>query len=195
MPKKKLAVLVSGNGSNLQAVIDAIVAGKLNYKIEVVISNKEKAFALERAKKANIQTLYLPYKKNVCREEYDKNLRQKAAEFAPDYIILLGWMRILTNTFISSFNDRIINLHPALPGTFPGTNAIGEQYAAFLNGKISKCGIMTHFVPDEGVDSGPVIFTQEVKITKSMTREEFEAEVHAEEHKLVIKTLKYLETL
>ncbi|UTD09724.1 phosphoribosylglycinamide formyltransferase [Treponema sp. B152] len=190
--KKKLVVLVSGNGSNLQAVIDGIKNGSIDYKIEAVVSNKKEAFALSRAEREGIKTIYLPFKKGSSRNEYDALLAEKVKEFKPDYVLLLGWMRILTDSFISSFKDRLINLHPALPGTFPGTEAIERQYEAFMKGEISRCGIMTHFVPDEGVDSGPVIFTEEVPVFKGDRLEDFEKRVHEAEHALVIKTLKFL---
>lgn len=190
--KKKLAVLVSGNGSNLQAVIDGIKNGSIDYKIEAVVSNKKEAFALSRAEREGIKTIYLPFKKGSSRNEYDALLAEKVKEFKPDYVLLLGWMRILTDSFIASFKDRLINLHPALPGTFPGTEAIERQYEAFMKGEISLCGIMTHFVPDEGVDSGPVIFTEEVPVFQGDRLEDFEKRVHEAEHALVIKTLKFL---
>ena len=190
--KKKLAVLVSGNGSNLQAVIDGIKNGSIDYKIEAVVSNKKEAFALSRAEREGIKTIYLPFKKGSSRNEYDALLAEKVKEFKPDYVLLLGWMRILTDSFIATFKDRLINLHPALPGTFPGTEAIERQYEAFIKGEISRCGIMTHFVPDEGVDSGPVIFTEEVPGFKGDRLEDFEKRVHEVEHALVIKTLKFL---
>ena len=190
--KKKLAVLVSGNGSNLQAVIDGIKNGSIDYKIEAVVSNKKEAFALSRAEREGIKTIYLPFKKGSSRNEYDALLAEKVKEFKPDYVLLLGWMRILTDSFIATFKDRLINLHPALPGTFPGTEAIERQYEAFMKGEISLCGIMTHFVPDEGVDSGPVIFTEEVPVFKGDRLEDFEKRVHEAEHALVIKTLKFL---
>lgn len=190
--KKKLAVLVSGNGSNLQAVIDGIKNGSIDYKIEAVVSNKKEAFALSRAEREGIKTIYLPFKKGSSRNEYDALLAEKVKEFKPDYVLLLGWMRILTDSFIALFKDRLINLHPALPGTFPGTEAIERQYEAFMKGEISRCGIMTHFVPDEGVDSGPVIFTEEVSVFQGDRLEDFEKRVHEAEHALVIKTLKFL---
>ena len=190
--KKKLAVLVSGNGSNLQAVIDGIKNGSIDYKIEAVVSNKKEAFDLSRAEREGIKTIYLPFKKNSSRNEYDALLAEKVKEFKPDYVLLLGWMRILTGSFIASFKDRLINLHPALPGTFPGTEAIERQYEAFMKGEISRCGIMTHFVPDEGVDSGPVIFAEEVPVFKGDRLDDFEKRVHEAEHALVIKTLKFL---
>ena len=177
---------------NSYVVKHGIKNGSIDYKIEAVVSNKKEAFALSRAEREGIKTIYLPFKKGSSRNEYDALLAEKVKEFKPDYVLLLGWMRILTDSFISSFKDRLINLHPALPGTFPGTEAIERQYEAFMKGEISRCGIMTHFVPDEGVDSGPVIFTEEVPVFKGDRLEDFEKRVHEAEHALVIKTLKFL---
>lgn len=188
---KKLVILASGNGSNLQAVIEAVDLGKIDYSIEAVISDKKEAFALKRAEKAGVKAVYFPFKKGTDRRAYDKELAKTVKTFSPDYVLLLGWMRILSNPFILQFKDKIINLHPALPGTFPGTEAIEQQYKAFLEGKIAECGIMTHFVPDEGIDSGPVIFTETVPLFLHDTLEEFEKRVHETEHKLIIRTLKW----
>lgn len=192
---KKLVVLVSGNGSNLQAVINAVNSGEIEYSIEAVVSNKKEAFALQRAENAGIQTVYVPFQKGLNRNSYDSELAEIVKKFKPDYIFLLGWMRILTNNFISQFKDKILNLHPALPGTFPGTDAIERQFEAFRLGQITECGIMTHYVPDEGVDSGPVICIQKVPIFEKDSLEEFEKRIHEAEHALVIKTLKEITDL
>lgn len=189
---KKLVILVSGRGSNLQAVIDSIAKEEINYKIEIVISNKKDAYALKRAERAGIPVLYVPHRKDLSREEYDYYLAEQVKIFKPDYICMLGWMKILTNSFISNFPGKIINLHPALPKAFPGTDAISRQYDAFLNGEIKECGIMTHYVDDEKVDSGPVIFTKKVSVHEGDSLEAFEKRIHSAEHKLIIKTLKKL---
>lgn len=190
--RKKLVILVSGRGSNLQAVINSIKKGEIDYDIELVVSNNKNAYALKRAEKAGIPALYVPCRKDLPREEYDYYLAEQIKIFSPDYILLLGWMRILTGSFISCFPDRIINLHPALPGSFPGVEAISRQYDAFMSGRIKECGIMTHYVSDEGVDTGPVILTHKVSIKERDSIESFEKKVHDAEHKLVIKTLKKL---
>ncbi len=189
---KKLVILISGNGSNLQAVIDAIENKQIDYKIEAVISNKKDAFGLKRAEKAGIKAIHFPFKKGSERKAYDAELAELVKSFNPDFVFLLGWMRILSNNFIRHFDKQIINLHPALPNTFAGTHAIQDQYEAFSEGKIDKCGIMTHYVPDEGVDSGPVILTTEVAIYNEDSIEEFETRIHQAEHKLVIETLNSL---
>jgi phosphoribosylglycinamide formyltransferase-1 len=105
-------------------------------------------------------------------------------------VILAGWMRILTSTFLSLFPDRVINLHPALPGMFPGTHAIERAFEAYQRGEIDNTGVMVHLVPDEGVDNGPVLHQQEIYFQPEESLEQFEARVHDVEHKLLVDTLK-----
>ena len=187
---KKFAVLVSGNGSNLQAVLDAIAQQKLNAEISVVVSNVADAFALERAKSANTTAVFFPKRTGEKRFDYDDRLATLIASFEVDYVLLLGWMRILTKNFLQHFTA--INLHPALPHTFAGVECIEKQFDAFQKGEITDCGIMTHFVPDEQVDAGPVIFTEKVPCTKGEALAQFETRVHEAEHKLVVKTVAFL---
>lgn len=187
---KKFAVLVSGNGTNLQALIDAIETKKLPAEISLVVSNSADAFAVQRAQNARIKTIVLERKPGEKRNEYDCRLRETVATFAVDYVFLLGWMRILTNSFLQHFT--VLNLHPALPDTFIGVDCIEKQFNAFQNGEIHTCGIMTHFVPDEKVDRGPLIFSQTVPCYKGERLECFEERVHQAEHALVVKTVEFL---
>lgn len=189
LPKARLVVLISGNGSNLQAMIEAIQSGTLKAKISAVISNKRDAFGLERARKAGIPVLVIPKMKEQTREEYDTQLAQAVKRFAPDCVVLAGWMRILSMHFLSHFHNRVINLHPALPGTFPGTHAIERAYEAFQHGEISTTGVMVHLVPDEGVDVGPVLAQTQVNILPGDTLEELETRIHQAEHRLLVDTL------
>ncbi|PIE98960.1 MAG: phosphoribosylglycinamide formyltransferase [Treponema sp.] len=181
----KLVILASGNGSNLQAVIDSHLA----VDIAGVVCNKKDAFAAERAKAAGIPTVFLP-RGDLNRVEYDALLANVVSAFRPDYVFLLGWMRILTDGFVKHF--KVVNLHPALPGCFSGTGAIERQFAAFRSGKINECGIMTHYVIDEGVDSGPVILKRNVDLLPSDSLDDFEERVHDTEHSLVIETIDLL---
>lgn len=189
MNKAKIVVLISGNGSNLQAIIDAIKEGKLAAEICAVISNKKDAFGLERARQAGIPTLYFPKFKEVTREEYDAQLAKAVLQYEPDWIVLAGWMRILGMNFLQNFPNRVINLHPALPNTFPGTHAIERAYEAYLRGEIDCTGVMVHLVPDEGVDVGPVLAQSQVIIQSNDTLEELEKRIHQVEHLLLVNTL------
>jgi phosphoribosylglycinamide formyltransferase-1 len=111
------------------------------------------------------------------------------ATHQPDYVVLAGWMRLLTMSFLKHYSMRVINLHPALPGTFPGTHAIEHAFEAFQRGEIEHTGVMVHFVPDEGVDDGPVIAQEIVTIQATDTVEELEERIHKVEHRLLAKAL------
>ncbi len=156
----QLVVLISGNGSNLQAILDACKSGELNAQVVSVISNKADAYGLIRAKDAGVEAIHFPKLENESRNEYDARLADYVSTCLPDYVILAGWMRILTSSFLSHFPNRVVNLHPALPDTFPGTHAIERAFEAYQRGEIEHTGIMVHLVPDEGVDNGPVLATE-----------------------------------
>ena len=187
-----LVVLISGNGSNLQAILDACESGELPASVVSVLSNKADAYGLTRAQNAGVEAIYFAKLENESRIEYDARLANYVTAKHPDYIILAGWMRILTSAFLEHFPNRVINLHPALPNTFPGTHAIERAYEAYQNGEINHTGIMVHLVPDEGVDDGPVLATEIVSIHPTDTLESLEARVHKTEHSLLVNTLKIL---
>lgn len=189
---KKLIILISGNGSNLQAIIDACEQKILNAEIALVVSNKADVYGLQRAQMANIKTLVKTKTESQTREQYDRELAEEVKKHQPDFIVLAGWMRLLGNAFLKNFPNQVINLHPALPGTFPGANAIERAFLAFKNNEIQHTGVMVHFVPDEGVDDGPVIAQQIVPIHSEDTLESLSTRMHKTEHALLIKTLKML---
>lgn len=186
----RLVVLISGNGSNLQAILDACKSGELNAQVVSVISNKADAYGLTRAKNAGGDAIHFPKLENESRQEYDARLADYVSTCLPDYVVLAGWMRILTPSFLSHFPNRVVNLHPALPDTFPGTHAIERAYEAYQRGEIEHTGVMVHLVPDEGVDNGPVLATEIVSINKDDTLETLETRVHEVEHKLLVDVLK-----
>jgi phosphoribosylglycinamide formyltransferase-1 len=191
-PPARLVVMISGSGTNLQALIDAIADGKLPAQIVAVVSNKRDAYGLERARLSGIPGVVKPGIKEITREEYDSELAQIVQSYAPDWIVLAGWMRILSMSFLQHFPGRVINLHPALPGTFPGTNAIARAYEAFQRGEISETGVMVHLVPDQGVDIGPVLAQTHIPIESDDTLEELEQKIHVVEHNLLVNTLKQI---
>lgn len=192
----RLAVLISGNGSNLQAILDAIRMRVLDAAVVVVVSNRQAAYGLERAAKAGIPTRYHPLKPyrdaGRTREEYDAELAKIVKEFSPDYVVLAGWMHILSHAFLRHFPYRVVNLHPALPGKFPGAQAIAEAFAAYQRGEIKQTGVMVHLVPDEQVDRGPVLLTADVPIYPSDTLDMLENRVHQAEHKTLVQALQRL---
>jgi formyltetrahydrofolate-dependent phosphoribosylglycinamide formyltransferase len=190
---KRLVVFISGNGSNLQALIDAIQAGQLAAQIELVVSNRREAYGLVRAKEANIPTLHFPLKPYLesgqSREQYDLALAERVAAYQPDLIVLAGWMHVLSAAFLDRFPQRVLNLHPALPGCFPGTHAIERAYAAFKQGEIDHTGIMVHWVVPE-IDAGPVVATMKVPIDPTDNLAALESRVHAAEHHLLVEAIR-----
>jgi phosphoribosylglycinamide formyltransferase-1 len=194
----RLAVLLSGNGSNLQAILDAIDAGALPAEVVVVASNRASAYGLQRAAQRGIPTIthvLAPYREQGrSRTEYDAELADQLLPYHADWVVLAGWMHLLSMAFLAHFPRRVVNLHPALPGQFPGTQAIARAYEAFQRGEITETGIMVHLVPDERVDEGPVLATSHVPILPSDTLEHLEARVHAAEHALLVQVLAQLIT-
>ncbi len=188
----RLVVLISGNGSNLQAILDACSSGELDAMVASVISNKAEAYGLTRARNAGIESTHFPKLETESRQQYDSRLADYVTTRQPDYIILAGWMRILSNFFLSAFPNCVVNLHPALPETFPGTHSIERALEAYQRKEIKHTGVMVHLVPDEGVDNGTVLSTEIVPIFADDTLESLEARVHQTEHKLLITTLKQL---
>lgn len=190
----RLVVLISGNGSNLQAILDACTSGELPASVVCVIANKADAYGLARAKNTGVEAIHFAKQGDESRNEYDARLAELVVSKQPDYIILAGWMRILTSSFLNHFPNRVVNLHPALPDTFPGTHAIERAFEVFQRGEIQNTGIMVHLVPDEGVDNGPVLATEIVPINKDDTLETLETRVHQTEHRVLVQTLKNLLT-
>ncbi len=191
---KRLAVLASGNGTNLQAIIDATESGALpGVRVAVVVADRKAAYALERARAHGIPTIYhpfLPYRKaGRSRAEYDADLAGKLAPYAVDLVVLAGWMRVFTMAFLQHYSGRVLNIHPALPGAFPGTHAIERAYEAYQRGEIDRTGVMVHRVPDEGVDVGPVVAYEEVPIYPEDSLEALEGRIHETEHALYVKAI------
>jgi phosphoribosylglycinamide formyltransferase-1 len=186
---QRLAVLVSGSGTNLQAILDAIDHGHLRAEVVLVVANKADAPALARVPECGVA---LPIEPDESRRDYDARLAEVVAAAKPDWVVLAGWMRILTMSFLAKFPNQVINLHPAIPGELAGTHAIERAYAEFEAGSRSMSGVMVHLVPDEGVDSGPVLGTVDVKILPDDTLATFEARMHAAEHELLVATLAQL---
>ena len=190
----RLVILISGNGSNLGAILDACASGELDAHVVSVISSKADAYGLTRAKNAGVESVYFPKLENESRSDYDTRLASYVAAKSPVYVILAGWMRILSSSFLSSFPNRVVNLHPALPNTFPGIHAIERAFAAYQRGEIKHTGVMVHLVPDEGVDNGPVLAAEIVPIFADDTSESLDTRVHKTEHELLVKTLKEIIT-
>ena len=175
---KKIGVVVSGRGSNLQSIIDHIAEGKLNVEIAVVVSDHKEAFALERAAKAGIPTAIVERKGCKDKAEFEDKIDAALREAGAEVVVLAGFMRILTGHFISRWEHKIINIHPALLPSFKGLDAQGQ--AADYGVKVAGCTV--HFV-DEGTDTGPIILQKVVPVLDDDTEETLAARILVEEHK------------
>jgi phosphoribosylglycinamide formyltransferase 1 len=190
----RIAVLISGNGSNLQAILDAVKDGRLpRLKPALVVSNRKEAFGIQRAIAHGVPVVYfplLPYRQaGRPRQDYDSDLAAIVRSFDVDWVVMAGWMHVLSDAFIAAFPNHIVNLHPALPGTFAGTHAIQRAFDAYRRGEIARTGIMIHLVPDEAVDAGPVLAQAEVDICPDDRLEGLETRIHQTEHTLLVQTL------
>ena len=175
---KKIGVVVSGRGSNLQSIIDHIAEGKLNVEIAVVVSDHKEAFALERAAKAGIPTAVVERKGCKDKAEFEDKIDAALREADAEVVVLAGFMRILTGHFISRWEHKIINIHPALLPSFKGLDAQGQ--AVDYGVKVAGCTV--HFV-DEGTDTGPIILQKVVPVLDDDTEETLAARILVEEHK------------
>ena len=187
----RLVVLASGNGSNLQAIIDACETQALHAQVVGVVSDNHHAFALQRAAQHNIACRIVDAA-NTSRNELNAQLASAVQAFQPDIVVLAGFMRLLTMEFLAQFPQRVINVHPALPGELPGTHAIARALDEFIAGKRTHTGVMVHYVSDEGVDNGPVIDSAEVPIYPTDSLADLEQRMHATEHQLLITALTQL---
>jgi len=190
----RIAVLISGNGSNLQAILDAAAGGRLpGVEVAVVVSNRKEAFGIQRALQAAVPVIYFPLapytKAHRPRAEYDARLAGLLRAFGVEWVVQAGWMHVFSNAFLQQFPARVVNLHPALPGQFAGTHAIQRAYEAYSKGEIAHTGVMVHLVPDEGVDVGPVVAQEIVPILPQDTVDDLEARVHTTEHRLFVQAL------
>ena len=190
----RIAVLVSGHGSNLQAILDAAEGDKLpGVEVALVVSNRKDAYGIQRAIQHGVPVMYFPLapytKSDRSRQQYDANLAAIIQSFGVTWIVQAGWMHVFSAAFLNHFPSRVVNLHPALPGMFPGTHGIERAYGAFRQGQITYTGVMVHLVPDEGVDVGPVVAQEIVPIHPDDTLETLETRIHATEHRLLVQAL------
>ncbi|MDP8266932.1 MAG: phosphoribosylglycinamide formyltransferase [Candidatus Aceula meridiana] len=180
----RFAVLASGNGTNLQAIISAVKSKKIKAQLGLVVSDKKKAYVLTRALKAGIPVTVVDPKKFKTREAFDKAVIRELKDFKIDFIVLAGYMRILSPYFVKAYKGKILNIHPALLPSFKGAHAIKDafDYGAKLT------GVTVHFV-DEKVDHGPIILQEPVIIRPQDTLKTLESRIHKLEHKLYPKAI------
>lgn len=180
-----IAVFVSGSGTNLQAIIDAISRGDVKARIVLVVSNNKDAYALQRAEKANIETFVLDHKTFLSREDYDKRIIKELEKRNTDLVVLAGFMRLLSPHFVNIYKNKIMNIHPALLPSFKGTHGIKDAF----NSDVKVTGVTVHFV-DEKLDHGAIILQETIAIDEHDTLESLEEKIHRVEHKLYPKAIK-----
>ena len=185
----RMVVLISGNGSNLQAIIDACHDGQIFGDVVAVISNESSAYGLDRAINAGIDAVTLPHKDFPTRADYDGALSQHINRFEPDLIVLAGFMRILTADTVRQYLGRIINIHPSILPLYPGLNT----HERALEDQASIHGATVHFVT-EALDGGPIILQGQVKVSGNDSKETLAAKVHIVEHQIYPKVIAWFST-
>lgn len=176
---KSIVVLISGNGSNLQAIIDACSKGYIQGEVKAVIANKDSAYGLTRASEAGIPTTVLSHIGAASRESYDQKLIQSIEQYQPDLVVLAGFMRILTPEFVKHFDGRLLNIHPSLMPKYPGLHT--HQRA--IDAKDTEHGSSVHFVTDQ-LDGGPVILQAKVPIFPDDDITSLAERVHEQEYRI-----------
>ncbi len=174
-----IAVLASGSGTNLQAIIDAVKAGKVKANIACVIGDRKDAFALERARSAGIEAIHIRPKDFSSREEFDREAIRHLERHNVELVVLAGFMRLLSGYFVNKYRDRIMNIHPALLPSFKGTEGIKDAW----DYGVKVTGPSVHFVTED-LDAGPIILQKPVAIGEDDTMETLEEKIHKAEHEI-----------
>ena len=186
---KKIGVLISGGGTNLQAIIDAIDNGIIDGKIELIISSKKDAYGLERGKNAGIESLFID-PSGLDHVEYSQRLEEKFRRKDLDLIVLAGFLKILSKDFVEEFGNRIINIHPSLIPSFCGMKFYGDRiHKAVLDSGVKYSGATVHFV-NEKADEGPIILQEVVEVDFDDSLESLKDKVLKVEHKLLVEAIK-----
>jgi phosphoribosylglycinamide formyltransferase 1 len=180
----KIGVLVSGSGTNLQAILDAVAEGVLTADVRIVISNQPEAKALDRATRARVPTRVISHREFKDRKVFDERLVEALREAGVELVVLAGFMRVVTPIFLDAFPGRVINIHPALLPSFPGVH--GQRQALEHGVKVAGCTV--HYV-DAGTDSGPIIAQAAVPVLDGDTEETLSSRILVEEHRLLVLVL------
>lgn len=189
MSTASIVVLISGSGSNLQALIDAVNDGRMSGRISAVISNRSDAYGLERAAKAGIETAVVDHTQFDDRERFDQALAAEIDRFNPDLVVLAGFMRILTHDFVEHYTGRMLNIHPSLLPKFRGLNT----HARAIEEGETEHGVTIHFVTPE-LDGGPLIIQAKTPIDSDDTARTLAAKVQGLEHRIYPQTVDWFIT-
>lgn len=179
MSKQKFAVFISGHGSNLQAIIDSVKAGKIDADLSLVFSNQPKAYGLKRAEKAGVKTLCLQRKDYATPQSFDRDIVIQLKQENIDFIVLAGYMKILTPYFIKQYPNKILNVHPSLLPSFKGKQGAKDTFT--YGAKVG--GVTIHFVNDK-MDNGPIIMQEAIPITEKDTLETLTTKIHETEYRI-----------
>ncbi|MDR7238387.1 phosphoribosylglycinamide formyltransferase [Neobacillus drentensis] len=186
---RKIAVFASGSGSNFQALIDVVQSGQLDAEISLLVCDQPGAYAIERARAAKIPSFVFTAKDYPSKEHYEEEILTQLQTHGVEFIVLAGYMRLIGSKLLAEFKGRIVNIHPSLLPAFPGKDAVGQALAA----KVKWSGVTIHFV-DEGMDTGPIIIQERVRLDESETRESLQQKIQQREHKLYPSVLQMLLT-
>lgn len=182
-----IAIFASGSGTNAEAIIQAVKAGKLDATISLIFSDNPSAKVIERAKNHGIPVVVETPKSFANKEEYERKILDYLTEKGVQFIVLAGYMRLVGSTILDAFEGKMVNIHPSLLPSFPGLDAIGQAFRA----KVKVTGVTIHYV-DSGMDTGPIIAQEPVRIEESDTLETLEEKIHAVEHELYPRTLQMI---
>ena len=190
MPPVKIGVLISGGGTNLQSIIDNIKNGNINGEIKLIISNREEAYGLTRGKDAGIESICIGRKAFDSEEEYNLRLINEFKKRDVELIVLAGYLKVLSKSFIHEFKERIINIHPSLIPSFCGKGYYGERvHGEVLSYGVKFTGATVHFV-DEGTDTGPIILQKVVEVDPKDTIDTLKEKVLKVEHEILVQGVK-----
>jgi phosphoribosylglycinamide formyltransferase 1 len=187
MKKTKVAILISGRGSNMQAIVKACESFDFPAEVVLVLSNKSEAEGLKFAQEKNIKTAFVNHKEFSSREDFDKKVSEEIEKSGAEIICLAGFMRLLSPWFVQRWFDKLINIHPSLLPEFKGADAVGDAIKAGAK----KSGCTVHFVREE-MDSGPIILQAEVVVLETDTKEILAAKILKEEHRIYSEALKII---
>lgn len=187
MPPLDLGVLISGRGSNLQAILDAIAAGRLDARVRLVLSNRPGVEGLARAERAGVPTLVLPHQGFTDRDSFDAAAVAALREAGATWVVLAGFMRLLTTTFLDAFPHRVVNIHPSLLPSFPGVDA--QQQALDHGVRVTGCTV--HLV-DAGTDTGPILAQAAVPVLEGDDHDALAARILVQEHALLVRALSWI---
>ncbi|MEH7464083.1 phosphoribosylglycinamide formyltransferase [Bacillus thuringiensis] len=183
----RLAIFASGSGSNFQALVDAVEAGRLDAQLSLLICDQPGARVVDRANDHHVPCFSFSAKAYESKEAFEQEILKKLQEYEIDWIILAGYMRLIGPTLLTAYGGRIVNIHPSLLPSFPGKDAVGQAIEA----SVKVTGVTIHYV-DAGMDTGPIIAQEAVTVSADDTRESLQKKIQLVEHRLYVDTVKSL---